>query len=64
MEKFPHVLPVWCSNPESSFRLTVECPLGTQCPRYRGCLPAIFYGTEKMRSHISARHSIVILIQM
>ena len=26
---------------------------GTQCPRYRGCLPAILYGTEaiQVRSH-------------
>ena len=26
--------------------LPLECPEGTQCPRYRGCLPAILYGTE------------------
>ena len=41
--------------------LTVEYPEGTQYPRYRGCLPVIFYGTEaiKVRSHINAGHSTV-----
>ena len=29
--------------------LTVKCPLETQCPRYRGCLQAIFYATEAIK---------------
>ena len=44
---------------EFVLKKTVECLVGTQCPRYRGCLPAIFYASE---SHLTAGHSTVKMI--